>query len=162
MNNTKHLTALWLDTIGSLLDTPEVRSMGKWRHHCALTCLEHSVFVSYIAFRIARNHGWDTRAAARAGLLHDLYLYDPKIYTSKEQCRNHPRAALRNARKLCGNLTPAEENAIISHMWPMADERPRTNIAVATILADKFCTAMEALCLFRARRVARFCPAVQY
>ena len=67
-------TAAFLQCVGPLLETQEVRSMMQWRHHFSITCYQHSFFVSYVAFRLARCFGWDYRAAARAGLLHDLYL----------------------------------------------------------------------------------------
>ena len=69
--------AAFLDCVAPLLESPQVQSMKQWRHHFSITCYEHSLFVSYTAFRLARRFGWDERAAARAGLLHDLYLYDP-------------------------------------------------------------------------------------
>ena len=47
------------------------------------------------------------RAAARAGLLHDLYLYDPADRSAHpgNQCLDHPEFALRNASALCPDLT---------------------------------------------------------
>ena len=60
----------------------------------------------------------DYVTAARAGLLHDLYLYNARDRRNYQghQCFAHPKAALRNARALCGELTPKEENIILSHM----------------------------------------------
>ena len=69
--------AAFLDCVAPLLESPQVQSMKQWRHHFSITCYDDSLFVSYTAFRLARRFGWDERAAARAGLLHDLYLYDP-------------------------------------------------------------------------------------
>ncbi len=66
--------AAFLQCVGPLLASAQVRSMQRWRHHFTITCYEHSLFVSYVAFRLARRFGWDYRAAPRAGLLHELYL----------------------------------------------------------------------------------------
>ena len=66
----------FVTTTEELLGSDTVRSMGQWKHHGPITTLDHSLFVAYLSFRAARFLGWDYRAAARGGLLHDLYLYD--------------------------------------------------------------------------------------
>lgn len=153
------LARQWLEFVGPLLSTPEVMSMGRYGHHLAISCYQHSVFVSFVAFRIAKHMGWDARAAARAGLLHDLYLYDPASLPSRKQCIVHPEVALRNARILCPDLTAGEQNAIAAHMWPLARHMPRCSVAVAVTLADKICASIEFLCLCRAGAIRKFLPA---
>lgn len=148
---------LFLRCVQDLLDTPEVRSMRQFPHHPRTTCYEHSVCVAYVSYRLARRWGLDYRAAARAGLLHDLYLYNsrekPSYYGN--QCFTHPVVALKNAWALCGSLTPMEENIIVSHMWPLARKMPRYKEALVVNLADKLCATAEAVGLRRfARRVA--------
>ena len=88
----------YLQIVGQLLDSGEVKAMKQWRHHFSITCYEHSLSVSRTAYRLAARLGWDSRAAARAGLLHDLYLYDPADHSAHPgiQCLDHPVAALRN------------------------------------------------------------------
>lgn len=110
----------FVNCVRDLLDSPEVQSMRSIRHHPGMSCYDHSVFVSYVAFRLARRWKLDYRTAARAGLLHDLYLYDPRQPGSHQgnQCFAHPKAALSNAWALCGSLTPKEENIIISTCGP--------------------------------------------
>ena len=114
--------AAFLECVGALLDTGEVSSMKRWRHHFSITCYQHSLFVSYVAFRLARYFGWDYRAAARAGLLHDLYLYDPADGSAHpgNQCLDHPEFAMRNAAALCPVLPDRANIAIVSHMFPLA------------------------------------------
>ena len=63
---------------GELLESEPVRMMGRWQHHGRITTLDHSLFVAYLSFRAARALGLDAAAAARGGLLHDLYLYDSR------------------------------------------------------------------------------------
>ena len=144
----------YLRCVQDLLDTPEVQSMRQLPHHPGTTCYEHSVRVSYVAFRLARRWGLDYRAAARAGLLHDLYLYDARNKPSYYglQCFAHPVAALKNAWALCGSLTPMEENIIVSHMWPLARRMPRYREALVVNLADKACATGEACGVFRCMR----------
>jgi len=141
----------YYDCIGDLLHHDTVNAMREIRHHFFVTCYDHSVFVSYVAFRLARRLGADYRAAARAGLLHDLYLYDPRDKSCYEgnQCFAHPRAALKNAAELCGDLTPEEENSILTHMWPLAARMPRYKVAYIVNLADKLCAMVEVCNLYR-------------
>lgn len=155
---------LFFRCVQDLLDTPEVRSMRQFPHHPRTTCYEHSVCVAYVAYRLARRWGLDYRAAARAGLLHDLYLYNsrekPSYYGN--QCFTHPVVALKNAWALCGSLTPMEENIIVSHMWPLARKMPRYKEALVVNLADKLCATAEVVGLRRfSRRVARQAWTVQ-
>ena len=148
-------TRCFLSCVEDLLYTPQVQSMKEIRHHPGTSCYDHSLFVSYVAFRLARRWGLDYRAAARAGLLHDLYLYDPRSRTREQdrylgvQCFAHPREALKNAWALCGALTPKEENCIISHMWPLARQMPRCREALVLNLSDKLCATLEVFGLYR-------------
>ena len=140
--------------VADLLDTPEVNSMKAITPHFFVNCYQHSLFVSYVAFRLARRWGLDYVAAARAGLLHDLYLYDPKDKTQYEgnQCFAHPVAALKNASKLT-ELSEKEQNAIISHMWPLAKKMPRCREAFVVNLADKICATLEVSYVYYLMRV---------
>lgn len=105
---------------GELLESEPVRMMGRWQHHGRITTLDHSLFVAYLSFRAARWLRLDERAAARGGLLHDLYLYDPRDKSAHpgSQCFDHPRAAARNAEQVT-KLSDKERNIILSHMWPL-------------------------------------------
>ena len=140
---------------GELLESEPVRMMGRWQHHGRITTLDHSLFVAYLSFRAARWLRLDERAAARGGLLHDLYLYDPRDKSAHpgNQCFDHPVFALRNAEALCGRLTEKERNIIISHMWPLAKRRPRSAEAAVVNLADKLCATAEVLGYWRHSRV---------
>lgn len=149
-------------TVEDLLATDQVRAMRRIRHHFDVTCYDHSVFVAYVAFRLSRRLGWDYLAAARGGLLHDLYLYDPKVPGSHpgNQCFDHPKAALKNAEDLT-KLSEVEENIIISHMWPLARRMPRYREAWAVSLADKLCATAEVCRIYHLmgmrRRLAAVC-----
>lgn len=74
-----------------------------------MSCFDHSVLVSRISWRICRALGLDERAAARGGLLHDLYLYNWREKSTHPGVRHgteHPAIALANAR---GPLPPDVE-----------------------------------------------------
>lgn len=140
--------------VADLLESDSVNAMRDIRHHFFTTCYDHSLFVSYVAFRLARRWGLDYMAAARAGLLHDLYLYDPRDKTQYEgnQCFAHPVAALKNAQALT-ELSEREANAILTHMWPLAKKMPRYREAFVVNLADKICATLEVSCLYRLMKV---------
>ena len=140
----------FLSCIEDLLQTPQVQSMRSLPHHPGVNCYEHSVFVAYVAFRLARRWGLNYRSCARAGLLHDLYLYrwnDQSAHPGL-QCFDHPVFALRNASRLT-SLSKLERNIILAHMWPLALHLPRSREAWVVSLADKLCATAEVVQLFR-------------
>ena len=118
--------------------------MGRWKHHGPISTLDHSLFVAYLSYRAAKVLGLDARAAARGGLLHDLYLYDSKDKSAHPgwQCFDHPRAAARNAGELTW-LSDKERNIILSHMWPLGGALPRSREAWLVDLVDTLCAGLE-------------------
>lgn len=142
--------------VADLLNSDEVLWMKNIRHHHFVTCYEHSLFVSYVAYRLARHWNIDVCEAARAGLLHDLFLYDPKDKTQYEgnQCFAHPVAALKNASRLT-ELSDAEADAIVTHMWPLAKKMPRYKVSYVVNVADKLCAVIEGVYLYRLMKLDR-------
>ncbi|MCI8423850.1 MAG: HDIG domain-containing protein [Lawsonibacter sp.] len=134
----------FLQTTWELLGSPEVRSMASWRHHGPITTLDHSLFVAYYSYRAARVLGLDAAAAARGGLLHDLYLYDSRDKSAHPglQCFDHPKAAARNAARVT-RLSDKERNIILSHMWPLGGALPRSREAWLVDLVDTLCASLE-------------------
>ena len=62
------------DCVSELLADGAVQAMRLLpQHRAGVSCFDHSVLVSRISWRICRALGLDERAAARGGLLHDLY-----------------------------------------------------------------------------------------
>ena len=118
--------------------------MGRWKHHGHISTLDHSLFVAYCSYRAARALRLDETAAARAGLLHDLYLYDSRDTSAHPgwQCFDHPRAAARNAAELTA-LSEKERNIILSHMWPLGGQLPRSWEAWLVDLVDTLCAGLE-------------------
>ena len=137
-----------------LLDSQQVRSMGLWRHHGPVTCLDHSLFVAYWTYRAARFLRLDIRAATRGAPLHDLYLYDPRDKSAHpgNQCLDRPRAAARNAAGLT-DLSQKEQNIILSHMWPLGGALPRSLEAWLVDLVDTVCASLELTRICRPARL---------
>ena len=155
-----HFTEDYIDCVSPLLENAQVQSMRRWPHHLTVSCYDHSVNVSMMAYRIAVHMGCDGRAAARAGLLHDFYLYAAKDfgYTPFQQAIAHPKAALKNAQALCPDLSEIEADAIANHMWPVSAHRPHSRVALAVNLADKTCCVMEVAGVYHDRLKAFFVP----
>lgn len=148
--------------VSDLLATPQVQKMKTICHHGSMSCYDHSLFVSYLSFRLARRWGWDFRAAARGGLLHDLYLYDghdPAAHPGL-QCFDHPVAALKNARSIT-SLSRKEENIILSHMWPAAKKAPHSREALLVNAVDTFCATVELSRLYRRLRLEYKVPSAR-
>ena len=149
-----HYLKEFVRTTGELLESQPVRSMGQWKHHGRVTCLDHSLFVAYWSYRCARLLHLDAAAAARGGLLHDLYLYNPKDKSAHpgNQCFDHPRAAARNAAKLT-SLSKKERNIILSHMLPLGGALPRSIEAWLVDLVDTLCAGVEFSHLYHPRQL---------
>ena len=49
--------AAYLECVAPLLESEEVNAMKQWRRHYSTTCYEHSLFVSYVAYRMAKKFG---------------------------------------------------------------------------------------------------------
>ena len=144
----------FVQTTGELLGAEQVRGMARWKHHGPITTLDHSLFVAYLSFRCARALGLDASAAARGGLLHDLYLYDSRDKSAHPgwQCFDHPRAAARNAAELT-RLSAKECNIILSQMWPLGGALPRSREAWLVDLVDTLCAGLELLRICRPERL---------
>ena len=89
------------DCVSELLADGAVQAMRLLpQHRAGVSCFDHSMLVSRISWRICRALGLDERAAARGGLLHDLYLYNWREKSTHPGVRHgteHPAIALANA-----------------------------------------------------------------
>ena len=120
----------YLALVRDLLEHPKVGLMREYIQHGDTTCLEHCVNVSYLSYLFCKSHGLDARAAARGGLLHDLFLFE------------HPRKALKNAEEAF-SLTAVERDIILRHMWPLTIVPPKYAESYVIVMYDKYCSTME-------------------
>lgn len=144
----------YLECVYDILDNPVFQSMEQYIQHGNTSCRKHCIQVSYLSYRICRKRGWDYRSAARAGLLHDLFLYD--WHTHARETGNHfhgfthPRIALSNA--VCYfTLTEMEKDIILRHMWPLTPIPPKSREGFVIVYADKFCSSGEIVARIRNR-----------
>ena len=135
----------YMSCVKDIIKNSKVQKLTDHYQHCNTSRLQHSINVSYYSFIICRRMGWDKSAAARAGLLHDLYFYNWRNkngFRKSSHASWHPRVAKDNARKICV-LKPVEEDAILKHMWPMTIKPPRYKESYVVCMTDKVCALFE-------------------
>lgn len=134
------------EAVSDLLEHPVVNKMKEYPQHCGTDCYQHCLNVAYANFVICKALGLNARAAARAGMIHDLFLYDWHTYRKKTgksfHGLTHPRHALRIAEKYF-SLTPLEKDIILHHMWPITVAPPKSAEALITTFTDKGCGLFE-------------------
>lgn len=134
------------EEVKDILEHPVVQEMKKYPHHCGTNCYQHCVNVAYYNYQICKVFGLDARSAARAGMIHDLFLYD--WHTHAKETGNHfhglthPKVALKNADKYF-KLSKTERDIILNHMWPVTPLPPKTKEGFVTTLTDKYCGLCE-------------------
>lgn len=136
----------YLECVADILEHPVFKQMENYYQHGHTTCMEHCIRVSYMSYCLCRKRSWDYRSAARAALLHDLFLYDWHTH-SKETGEyfhgfTHPRTAMNNASRYF-DITDAERNMILRHMWPLTPVPPRHREGFSIVYADKICSLSE-------------------
>lgn len=133
------------DCVADLLELDDVKALSNYSQHINTNRLQHSINVSYYSYLIAKLLHCDFRSAARAGLLHDLFLYDWRETESEEShAFAHPKVALENAMRNV-ELNEIEKDAIVSHMWPLAKYPPKYKESFIVSMADKYCCTGEVI-----------------
>ncbi|MDR1674238.1 MAG: HDIG domain-containing protein [Oscillospiraceae bacterium] len=127
-----------------LICTKEIQSLKEYTHHKKTTRFQHCLNVSYYNYVICRRFGLDAYAAARAGLLHDLFFYDSTAYKKHrghKHLRKHPLVAAENAQQF--GLSPLELDIVKKHMFPITSALPKYRETVVIIFVDKYCALLE-------------------
>ena len=93
------------NTIQDLISNETVQKMKNYRQHYDTSTFEHCFNVAFISYKICKKLGLDYKAAARAGMVHDLFLYDWRnssklLNLERKHAFIHPKIALENASKL--------------------------------------------------------------
>lgn len=135
--------SLYLSCVEDLLENSEVKDLDNFSQHIGTSRLQHSLNVSYYSFILSKFLGCDYRSAARAGILHDLYLYDRhEDKTDENHIFRHPKEALKNAEELT-ELNEIEKDAIVNHMWPLSKSFPKYKESYMVSAADKYAALLE-------------------
>lgn len=134
-----------------ILNSEEFDKIRYIEHH-GITRFDHSVRVSYLSYKIAKNLKFKYREVARAGLLHDFFMSD--FDRSKKEkflsTFTHPKKALK---KSVNNfkLNKREKNIILSHMFPLYISLPRYKESVLVSIVDKIVAFYEFSLKFRCK-----------
>ena len=137
----------YLIIIADLINQEKVQEMKQYRQHHKINCFEHCLFVSYNTYLICKKHHLDYISAARAGMLHDLFLYD---WRKRENGRKglhaftHGRTAYEQASTFL-KLNDKEKDMIIKHMWPVTIKFQKYPESYIVTLTDKYSTIAESL-----------------
>ena len=137
---------LYFKTIEDIIFSDEIQQLKQYQHHISTTRFQHSLNVSYYNYLFCKRFNFDATAAARAGLLHDLFYYNRKEYTreigEKRHIARHPQIALKNASDRF-NIDLIEKDIILKHMWPFTLSMPKYKETYVIILIDKYCAVLE-------------------
>ena len=138
----------YMECVRDILCHPVFQSMDQYIQHGTTTCKTHCMQVSYLGYKLCKQLGGNWRSAARAGLLHDLFLYDWHDHFKKTGNRfhgfTHPKTALKNADKFF-RLNKVEKDIILKHMWPLTIIPPRYKEGMVVCMIDKYCSTMETI-----------------
>ena len=136
----------YMDCVRDILCHPVFQSMDQYIQHGTTTCKTHCIQVSYLGYKLCKQLGGNWRSAARAGLLHDLFLYDWHVPDRSHKWHGliHAKIALENARRYF-SLNPKECDMIRKHMFPLNLALPRYKETVVIVLVDKYCSLTETL-----------------
>ena len=136
----------YISIVSDLLKQEKVLKMKQYRQHYHVSCFDHCLFVSYNTYRICKKYNLDYISAARAGLLHDLFLYD---WRKRENGRKrfhafrHGKLAYEQATTFI-DLNDKEKDMIIKHMWPVTPAFPKYKETFVIIYVDKYFAIAEA------------------
>jgi len=134
------------EIIKELIENETVQSMNNYLQHCKTTCYDHCYRVSYLCYKFCKKHNLDYKSAARAGMLHDLFLYDwrKKAETGRKglHAYTHGATACDNASKLF-DLSEKEKDMIRNHMFPVTVYPPKSVEGFILTIVDKYCTMAE-------------------
>ncbi|MBU3851453.1 MAG: hydrolase [Candidatus Paralactobacillus gallistercoris] len=145
--------------IADLLQKDAVKRLAAFPQHYYSNRLKHSISVSYYSYLIGKKFHLNTRALARAGLLHDLFYYDWRNthLTLSKHNQLHPLLALHNAERIT-KLTPMEKDIIVKHMWGATTSLPKYRESFVVSLVDDYCAVDEVVVplMHRLERKLRF------
>lgn len=133
--------------VQDLISNKTVQEMKNYRQHYQTSTFEHCFNVAFISYKICKKLGLDYKAAARGGMIHDLFLYDWR-HSSKSKklfdmhAFTHPKTALKNASSLF-DLTDKERDIIVKHMWPVTLKLPKYPESFVVTFVDKYSALQE-------------------
>lgn len=123
--------------VDEILNDEEFMKLKSFKHH-GISRYEHSLIVSYKAYKYAKKHNLDYVSVAKAGLLHDFFVNsdNPNMYERFITTFKHTKLASSNAYKQFG-INELESNIIEAHMFPINTTLPKHKESWVVNLIDK-------------------------
>lgn len=126
----------YLKIVSDILNDSRFLNLKSYVHH-GVNRYEHSLKVSYMAYKYAKKKNLDYASVARGGLLHDFF----ENSNTKSSDRffktfTHSRIALENANQKF-NISELEADIIVSHMFPINKIIPKHKESWLVSLVDK-------------------------
>ena len=131
--------------ISDITSNETVQKMKNFRQHYNTSCFEHCKSVAFYSYLICKKYKLDYISAARAAMLHDLFLYDWRLRQDGRKGLHgftHPKTALNNATKIF-DLNKKEQDIIVKHMWPVTIILPKYRESYVITFVDKYCALKE-------------------
>lgn len=139
--------------VGELISNNTVQQMKNFRQHYETSCFDHCYMAAYYCYLICKRYKLDYKSAARAAMLHDLFLYDWRVRQPGRKglhAFTHGKVACNNACKIF-DLNEKEKDIIIKHMWPVTIELPRSIEGIILTFVDKYCALSESFDIVKSR-----------
>lgn len=130
--------------VNDIINNKTVLEMKNYKQHFHTDCFTHCYNVSYNCYKIAKRFNLDYVSIARAGMLHDLFLYDWRVKSDRKGLHafTHGKCACNNASELF-SLNNKEKDMIIKHMWPLTIVPPKSVEGFILTIVDKYCATEE-------------------
>lgn len=134
------------DIIRNIIENQKVQEMKKYKQHYETSTFDHCYMVSYYCYKVCKKLKLDYKSVAKAGMLHDFFLYDWRIKNGRKGLHafTHGKTACKNASELF-ELSEKEKDMIIKHMWPVTPQFPRSKEGFILTFIDKYCALAEAI-----------------
>ena len=135
------------EIIKDMVSNDTVLEMKNYRQHYDTSCFDHCLNVAYYSYLVCKKLGLDYKSISRAGLVHDLFLYDWRVKQENRKgfhAFTHPRIAFENANKLF-DLNDKEKDIILKHMWPLTLKLPKYKESYIIGFIDKYCAIKESV-----------------
>lgn len=136
----------YYEIVKDIINHPEFQKRKEFMHHENESVYDHVLEVSYYSYLFCKQNGYDYRAAAIGGLLHDFYKtpwQGENIKIEKHKGLDahgfvHAREALENAWYYFPNqMNEKISNIISTHMFPLNIIPPKYKEAWVVSMIDK-------------------------
>ena len=132
----------YINIVKHILNNEEFLKLKKYEHH-GITRFDHSLKVSYQAYKFAKKYDLDYKSVAIGGLLHDFF-HSSNVSLKEKiiSTFNHSLKAEMNALEKF-NVNRKEADIIRSHMFPLNLVVPKYKESWLVSLYDKKVALLE-------------------